>query len=159
MDQKPRVLVSACLLGAACRYDGKSQALPGLEALLERCEVIPVCPEQLGGLPTPRTPSERREGRVVSRDGADVTDAFARGAGEALRLARLLGAECALLKARSPSCGSREVYDGSFTGRVIPGQGVTAQALTAAGIAVYDENALEEFLEALKGQSHDTLQQ
>ena len=137
MDRKPRVLVSACLLGAACRYDGCSQALSGLETLLARCEPVPVCPEQLGGLPTPRTPSERRCGRVVSREGADVTDAFVRGAQEALRLARLLD--------------SREVYDGSFTGRTVPGMGVTAEALAAAGIAVYDENALDAFFDALKG--------
>ncbi len=151
MEHKPRVLVSACLLGAACRYDGKSQALEGLQALLERCEPIPLCPEQLGGLPTPRTPSERRGGRVISRDGADVSEAFTRGAEEALRLSRLLDVKVALLKARSPSCGSREIYDGSFAGRTIPGRGVTAEALMAAGIAVYDESALEDFLEALKG--------
>ena len=151
MDRKPRVLVSACLLGAACRYDGCSQALSGLETLLARCEPVPVCPAQLGGLPTPRTPSERRCGRVVSREGADVTDAFVRGAQEALRLARLLDVKLALLKARSPSCGSREVYDGSFTGRTVPGMGVTAEALAAAGIAVYDENALDAFFDALKG--------
>ena len=151
MERRPRVLVSACLLGAACRYDGKSQALEGLQKLLERCEPIPLCPEQLGGLPTPRTPSERRGVRVVSRDGADVTAAFTRGAEEALLLAKLLDVKIALLKARSPSCGSREIYDGSFTGRTIPGQGVTAEALAASGIAIYDENALEDFLEALKG--------
>ena len=90
MERRPRVLVSACLLGAACRYDGKSQALERLQTLLERCEPIPLCPEQLGGLPTPRTPSERRGRRVVSRDGADVTAAFTRGAEEALRLAQRL---------------------------------------------------------------------
>lgn len=152
MDRKPRALVSACLLGAACRYDGGSQALKRLDALLDRCEPVPVCPEQLGGLPTPRTPSERLDGRVIARDGKDVTEAFARGAREAVRLAGLLGIRVALLKARSPSCGCREVYDGSFTGKTIPGQGVTAQALTEAGIAVYDEDALDEFFDALKGR-------
>ena len=154
-----KLLVSACLLGLPCRYDGKSQALEGLDGLLERCEPIPVCPEQLGGLPTPRTPSERLGRRVISQDGADVTEAFTRGAREALRLAKLLGVRHALLKARSPSCGSRSIYDGSFTGHTIPGQGVTAEALTAAGIKVYDESALNALCEALKGTENDSIQQ
>ena len=159
MKHRPRVLVSACLLGAACRYDGKSQALTELDALLKRCEPIPVCPEQLGGLPTPRTPSERLGGRVISREGVDVTDAFTRGATETLQLANRLGVKLALLKARSPSCGSREIYDGTFTGRTIPGQGATAEALTAAGIAVYDESRIDAFFEALKGMDYDSIQQ
>ena len=137
---RPRMLISACLLGVKCRYDGGGQALPELTALMARYELIPVCPEQLGGLPTPRTPSERRDGRVVARDGTDVTDAFRRGAEQACRIARLYGARLALLKARSPSCGHREIYDGSFTGRRIPGSGVTAEALAAMGLSLYDEN-------------------
>ena len=151
MAGRPRVLVSACLLGAACWYDGKALPMPGLEALLAVCEPIPVCPEQLGGLPTPRAPSERRASAVVNREGADVTAAFARGAEQALLLARVCGARHALLKARSPSCGSREIYDGSFTGRTVPGRGVTCEALEGAGIAVYDETELEELIDRLKG--------
>ena len=146
-----RVLVSACLLGVSCRYDGKAQGISRLQALLERCEPIPVCPEQLGGLPTPRVPSERADGRVCSRDGADVTDAFHRGAEEALRLAKLYGVRFALMKARSPSCGNREIYDGSFTGRVVPGAGVAAEALRGAGIEIFDETQLDELFEKLKG--------
>ena len=145
------VLVSACLLGVNCRYDGKGQAIPRLEELLDACEVIPVCPEQLGGLPTPRTPSERVGAKVLARDGADVTDAFARGAAETLRLARLTGVRLALLKARSPSCGAGEIYDGSFTGRTVPGSGVAAQALIDAGVQVYNEGQIDPLLSKLKG--------
>lgn len=137
---RPRMLISACLLGVNCRYDGNSQTLPELSRLMERYELIPVCPEQLGGLPTPRTPSERRDGRVVARDGKDVTEAFSRGAFQVCRIARLYGAELALLKARSPSCGHGEIYDGSFTGHRVPGNGVTAEALAAMGVTLYDEN-------------------
>ena len=151
MGERPRMLVSACLLGVACRYDGRGQAIPRLNELLAACEVIPVCPEQLGGLPTPRTPSERVGEKVLARDGTDVTCAFARGAAEALRLARLTGARLALLKARSPSCGSGEVYDGSFTGRTVPGNGVAAQALVDAGIEVYNEGQFDPLLSKLKG--------
>ena len=151
MGDRPRILVSACLLGGACRYDGKGQAIPRLNELLAACEVIPVCPEQLGGLPTPRTPSERVGEKVLARDGTDVTCAFARGAMEALRLARLTGARLALLKARSPSCGSGEIYDGSFTGRTVTGNGVAAQALVDAGIEVYNEGQFDPLLSKLKG--------
>ena len=136
-----RLLVSACLLGEPCRYDGASKGLPPgqLETLMRDHTLIPVCPEQLGGLPTPRTPSERRSGRVVMRDGTDVTAEYERGARIACALAAQTGAEAALLKARSPSCGSGEVYDGTFTGTLKPGDGVTAERLKALGIPVYTE--------------------
>lgn len=146
---KPRVLVSACLLGVGCRYDGKSKGVQ-LDALMARCELIPICPEQLGGLPTPRTPSERRDGRVFARDGWEVTAEFRRGAGEAARLAARFGAGYALLKARSPSCGTGEIYDGSFTGTLIPGNGVTAEALSALGIKLFNEGRIDELLKALE---------
>ena len=142
MSQRPRMLISACLMGIECRYDGKGQAIRELEALMRLYELIPICPEQLGGLPTPRTPSERLGERVIARDGSDVTQAFCRGAAQACRIARLYGAKLALLKARSPSCGSAEIYDGSFTGRRIPGMGVAAEALSAMGIRVFNEEAL-----------------
>lgn len=148
---RPRILVSACLLGVRCRYDGAGQGIARLDELLALCEPIPVCPEQLGGLPTPRVPSERVGDRVLSREGADVTDAFWRGAGEAVRLAKLCGVRLALLKARSPSCGSRTVYDGSFSGTIVPGAGVAAKALMDAGVAVYDEGQLDTLLERLRG--------
>ena len=140
------MLISACLMGVECRYDGGGQALPDLTTLMACYQLVPVCPEQLGGLPTPRTPSERQGDRVVARDGTDVTDAFRCGASEVCRIARLYGAKFALLKARSPSCGHGEIYDGSFTGRRIPGSGVTAEALVAMGISVYNEKDVKNLI-------------
>lgn len=141
-----KLLVSACLLGARCRYDGKSAANPAVLALAARHTLIPVCPEQLGGLSTPRAPAERCAGRVKTCGGADVTDAYALGASEALRLCRLLGCEAAVLKARSPSCGMGVIYDGTFTGTRVLGDGMTAEALLAAGIPVYTEETLPDTL-------------
>lgn len=141
------LLISACLLGLCCRYDGGSKPQPGVEALAERYRLIPVCPEQLGGLPTPREPSERRADAVVSRSGTDVTAQFRRGAEQALHLARLYGCKAAVLKERSPSCGSGEIYDGTFTGTRVPGDGVTAELLKQNGIAVYGESDIWDLLE------------
>ena len=141
------MLISACLLGVECRYDGSGQALPALDGLMARYELIPVCPEQLGGLPTPRAPAERQGDRVVNREGTDVTGAFSRGAEQACQLARLYGARLALLKARSPSCGCGEIYDGSFSGRKIPGSGVAAEKLTAMGVVVYTEADAEALIQ------------
>ena len=140
MHESESILVSACLLGEPCRYDGAS--VPSAAVIEFACghEVVPVCPEQLGGLPTPRTPSEiQPDGRVVDREGVDRSEAFAQGARAALAVAREHGCTCAILKARSPSCGVREVYDGSFAGMLVPGEGVAAAALREAGLAVYDE--------------------
>ena len=140
-----RLLISRCLLGEPCRYDGKSKPLPAetLQALREQYELIPVCPEVLGGLPTPRTPSERQGGRVVMKTGADVTAEYRRGAGEALRLAQENHVCAALLKERSPSCGKGEIYDGTFTGTLTEGNGVTAELLMENGIPVYGESEIE----------------
>ena len=120
------ILISACLLGCACRYDGKSKPHPLAQELARQGLAVPVCPEQLGGLPTPRAPSERQGERVVSSLGADVTAQYRRGAEETLRLAELYGCTTAVLKERSPSCGSGEIYDGTFTGTLTDGDGVTA---------------------------------
>lgn len=147
---KPRLLVSACLLGVRCRYSGEGGNLPEIQELLEVAELIPLCPEILGGLPTPRPPAERRGERVVTRDGADVTLAYARGAQEALRLAELFGARHALLKERSPSCGAGEIYDGSFRHARVPGDGVTAQMLKARGVRVYGETRVAELIAELR---------
>lgn len=144
------ILVSACLLGCACRYDGGSKPCAAVRALAARHTLIPVCPEIYGGLPTPRTPCEIVGGRVLSKDGADRTDAYRRGASEALRLAGALGCRAALLKARSPACGSGEVYDGSFSGTLTAGYGVAAAALSAAGIAVFGEDRLPDLENWLK---------
>ena len=137
------ILVSACLLGAACKYSGGDNLCPQVAAIVQNHALVPVCPEQLGGLPTPRTPAERQGDRVVTKDGRDVTDAYLRGAQEALKLAKLFGCDTAILKARSPSCGARAIYDGSFTGTVVPGDGVTAELLQASGIRVLTETELD----------------
>ena len=110
------LLISACLLGAQCRYDGQSKPVLEMVALSEQFDLVPLCPEQLGGLPTPRTPAERIEDRVMTKDGRDVTAEYRHGAEQALHLARLCGCKIALLKERSPSCGSGTIYDGTFTG-------------------------------------------
>ncbi len=142
-----KLLVSACLIGCSCRYDGGNTKNERVLALSGAHTLIPVCPEQLGGLPTPRPPSERRGDRIVTCDGADVTDAFRRGAEEALRICRAAGCEAAVLKARSPSCGAGCIYDGTFSGALTPGDGATAACLIREGIPVYSEetlSALEE---------------
>lgn len=141
-----RLLVSACLLGVHCRYDGKSNQLPEVESLLAQHECIPVCPEILGGLPTPRPPAERLGEQVLNREGADVTEAFRRGAEETLHLAALYRCDAALLKERSPSCGCGIIYDGSFSKTLTQGEGITAQALQARGIPVYGESQLDVLL-------------
>ena len=145
------LLISACLLGVRCRYDGASKAHPLAEALAERHTLIPVCPEQMGGLSTPRPPSERQGNRVVAKTGADVTAQYRRGAEEALRLCRLFGCQAAILKERSPSCGHGEIYDGTFTGTRIPGDGTAAELLTAQGIPVYGESRIPELLALNEG--------
>ena len=141
-----KILISACLLGIPCRYDGKAKPQPWAEALAARHDLVPVCPEQLGGLPTPRAPSERRGDRVVMNTGADVTEQYRRGAACALRLYQLLGCKAAVLKERSPSCGCGAVYDGTFTGTLTAGDGVTAALLQAHGIRVLGESQVLELL-------------
>lgn len=133
------VAVSACLLGVRCRFDGGSVPSARVVAWLEGAHFLPVCPEQLGGLPTPRPRHERIEGRIVSEHGHDATQAFERGAGEALRLMELAGARRAVLKARSPSCGKGQIYDGTFAGKLMPGHGVFAELLLAKGYEVWTE--------------------
>ena len=140
------LLVSACLMGAGCRYDGKSNRISQLDRLMEIHACVPVCPEQLGGLSTPRIPAERMGNRVIDREGRDATAAFQRGAEEAVRLAKLCGCEAALLKERSPSCGCGKVYDGTFSGTLKPGDGVTAQLLKENGFTIYGESQVEELL-------------
>ena len=137
------ILVSACLLGEPCRYDAKSMPCDAVRALGRDRELVPVCPEQLGGLPTPRIPSEiQPDGSVVDREGNDRTDVFHSGAQAALRIARKYGCKQAILKAKSPSCGVHEVYDGSFSGTVVPGRGITASLLANAGLEVLDETEI-----------------
>lgn len=139
-SNKAPVLVSACLLGDPCRYDGASTPCEAVVAFAREHEVVPICPEQLGELPTPRTPSEiQPDGRVVDREGIDRTEAFERGAREAVAIAHERGCHQAILKSRSPSCGVGEIYDGTFAGMLVPGEGKAAAALRAAGLDVCDE--------------------
>ena len=141
------ILVSACLLGAGCRYDGESKPNDAVLALLERHTLIPVCGEVMGGLPTPRIPSERRGEAVINAAGQDVTAAYRRGAAEVVRLAGLYSARIAILKERSPACGSGRIYDGTFTHTLTDGWGVTAEALRQRGVAVYGESQVPDLVE------------
>lgn len=144
--QKKPLLISACLLGVNCRYDGGSMLLPQAEALRDRYQLVPVCCEVYGGLPTPRIPCEIRNGRVWRQDGSDMTENFQRGAQEILRLARFFGCRRALLKERSPSCGFGVIYDGTFQGGYAPGNGVLAQLLHDNGLDIYGESRVGELL-------------
>ena len=137
---RPALLVSACLLGVRCNHRGEASPSAAVAALGERYRLVPVCPETLGGLPTPRPAAERQaDGRVLSAAGEDVTAAYRRGAQATVALAAGVGAAEAVLKARSPSCGCHEVYDGSFTRTRVDGLGVAAAALAEAGVALRSE--------------------
>ena len=121
------ILISACLLGLATRYDGKSKEYHGIKALAKRYNLIPFCPEIYGGLPTPRVPAQRCGEFVLTKSGGDVTDYYNKGAREAYRVAKMLGCEVAVFKERSPSCGVHEIYDGSFSGAKSVGMGVATE--------------------------------
>lgn len=140
------LLISACLLGVACRYDGKSVKGVDAEALRDKYNLIPVCPEIYGGLPTPRTPSERQGEKTMMKDGRDVTENYKRGAEIAYQLCVEFDCKKALLKERSPSCGSGKIYDGSFTGTLIDGDGVTSEYLKGHGIEVFGESEVDKLL-------------
>ncbi len=144
------LLISACLLGENCKYNGGNNYNAAVELLRGRYILLPVCPEQDGGLPTPRESSERLGDRVVSKSGADVTAYFQRGAQHALDTAHAHRCTYALLKERSPSCGCGAIYDGTFTGTVVEGDGVTAQLLQQHGITIYGESRIQELLERLR---------
>jgi len=139
MKKKKIVIVSGCLAGIPCRYDGKATPFEPVLELVRQGWAIPFCPEVYGGLPTPRTPCELKNGRVVDCNGVDCTDCFVRGAAEGLRLARLAGCTEAVLKARSPSCGSGIIYDGTFSSTLISGDGLFARLLKENGITVCTE--------------------
>ena len=144
------ILISACLLGCNTRYDGGGKVIPELSELMEHHTLIPICPEQLGGMSTPRLPSERIGGRVINNAGQDVTDYFENGAREALKLAKLYNCQAAILKERSPSCGSGVIYDGSFSGQFKPGNGVTGELFKNSGIEVFGESRIQELIEKLR---------
>jgi uncharacterized protein YbbK (DUF523 family) len=136
------IIVSMCLAGVPCDYMGESHPCQPVIHLVDRGKAIPICPEQLGGLPTPRTPAERLGDKVLTLNGADVTEAFERGARRTLQIARLVGAEVAILKSRSPSCGKGRIYDGTHTGILIEGNGLTAELLMESGIRVFTDETI-----------------
>ena len=138
------ILISGCLLGLKCRYDGKEEKLPEIEKLIESYNLIPVCPEQLGGLPTPRIPAERVKDRVITQVGVDVTKEYQIGAEEALKIAKLYNCKKAILKEKSPSCGCGKIYDGTFSRNLIVGNGVTAELLLKNGIEVFGESEIDK---------------
>ncbi len=144
-----RVLVSACLLGLPCRYDGRSVPT-ALDELNRVAAIIPFCPEIYGGLPTPRPSAERLGGCVRTRDGVDVTEAFRKGAALAVETAKALGCRYALLKDKSPSCGRGRIYDGTFAGVLTEGNGVAAEALECAGVRVFMPQEMDALLSALQ---------
>ncbi|WP_320130092.1 DUF523 domain-containing protein [uncultured Sphaerochaeta sp.] len=141
-EGKQTILVSACLLGICCRYDGTDKTNENVCTLKKQYHLVPVCPEVYGGLATPREPSERKDGLVVSRSGIDVTLPFEKGAQACLKLAKLLDCKFAILKERSPSCGHGEIYDGSFSGKVIAGNGVCAELLLEHDIRILGETEI-----------------
>ena len=139
-----KIMVSACLLGEKCKYNGGNNRNPGLLHLLSGHKVIPVCPEVLGGLPTPRVPAEIVNGTVINREGVSVDDAFRRGAKKALEMARQEKPDLIILQSRSPSCGVKEIYDGTFSGKLVPGHGIFAEMALQAGFRVINaEDAAE----------------
>lgn len=139
-----KLLISACLMGFECKYCGGSNYIGDekMAALKEKYVLIPVCPESAGGLPTPRDPSERIGDKVVSSKGRDVTENYAKGAETALKLCEKFGCKKALLKAKSPSCGKDMIYDGTFSGTLVAGQGVAAELLSANGIEIISEKEI-----------------
>lgn len=141
-----KILISACLVGDKVRYDGKSQYHPSVKELLEKYELVPFCPEVEGGLKTPRVPSEIHNGRVVTKEGKNVTSQFREGASKALNICKYLNIKIAILKDESPSCGSTQIHDGRFTGKLIKGKGVTATMLEQNGIRVYSEKDIDKLL-------------
>ncbi len=135
-------MVSACLLGLPTRYDGKSKSCERILKLAEDAVLIPFCPEQLGGLPTPRPRAEIRNGKVINELGEDVTENFVRGAEISLKIAQIVKPDLIILKSKSPSCGLRKIYDGTFTGKLMDGMGFAARALKEAGFNLITEEDL-----------------
>lgn len=151
-----KILISACLLGESCRYDGKSKCDENINAQKNNYEFLPVCPECLGGLGIPRDPSEIIGNRVVSENGKDVTENYATGARKTLEIAVENDIKIAILKERSPSCGYGKIYDGTFTGKLTDGNGITAQLLSDNGIVVLGESkfcSVENVIHKIYGEN------
>lgn len=140
------IAISACLLGIACRYDGESKLYKDIEKLREKYILVPICPEIYGGLATPRPPAEIQGDRVINVHGVDLTKNYKLGAQTSLEICKLNNISKAVLKAKSPSCGKGLVYDGSFSGRLIDGDGITAKVLEEHGIRVFSEEDLNDII-------------
>jgi len=146
MQQKPTCMISACLMGLPTRYDGKAKSLPDetIRTLMEHFLLIPVCPEQLGGLSTPRLTAEIcKDGRVFDLEGKDVSEIFQRGAESARDIALITGSRIACMRSNSPSCGTPVVYDGSFSYILVPGKGITVKEFEKHDIKVYNEMEID----------------
>ena len=141
---KEKILVSACLLGINCKYNGNNNLNEKVLDYIKDKEVIPVCPEIMGGLSTPRPPSEIIGNKVFNNQNQDVTKEYEKGAEETLKLAKLFNVKKALLKAKSPSCGKGYIYDGTFSSTLIEGNGITTKLLIENGIEVITEKDLED---------------
>lgn len=141
-----KILISACLVGDKVKYDGRSNYNEKIKLLLEKYELVPFCPEVEGGLPTPRKPSERVKDRVKMENGKDVTKYYEKGAELALNICLYLGIKIAILKENSPSCGTHKIYDGSFSHKLIDGQGYTTELLKRKGIKVLSEDEIDTLL-------------
>ena len=141
-----KILISACLLGINCKYNGKNNYNSLIEKLKEKYILIPICPEQMGGLSTPRNPSEIKGDKVISSAGDDVTTNFIAGANKALDIAKKENISIAILKEGSPSCCSNYIYDGTFTKTKVDGMGITARLLSNNNIKIYNENEIESLL-------------
>jgi len=150
----PIVLVSGCLVGVKCRYDGSSCGMSQMIELLSCCLPVSICPEILAGLPTPRPPVEEVDGCAMTVDGEDQTIYFSTGAEMTLRIAQRLGAKYALLKSGSPSCGCDLVYDGTFSDQLISGMGFTARLLKKNQVTVFSENQIDELWTVISNGRH-----
>lgn len=146
MNKKPKLLISECLCGVPCRYDGKDNYIDKIEVLKEYYELVPVCPEVLGGLSTPRDPAERQGNRICTANGTDVTAEFLRGAQLTVDIALKHGCKEALMKAKSPSCGYKRIYDGTFSRSLTDGHGCTIEALLEKNLRIYTEDDIELLL-------------
>ncbi len=147
-----KILVSACLCGIACRYDGNDNYVNDIKSLYEKHSIIPFCPECFGGLATPRAPSEINGDKVLSKDGVDVTTQYKKGAQEALKLCKSFDIKYALLKERSPSCGSGKIYDGRFSKKLVSGYGVCAKLLMDNNVKVFGESEIDAMLNIIESE-------
>ena len=155
-----KILISACMYGQRVRYDGNHNSVmehPAISRWHEEGRLVPICPEVAGGLPTPRAPAETQSQfpiLITTDDGEDVTPQFLQGAEIALETAQQQDVCCALMKARSPSCGNDQIYNGNFDGTLMPGSGAAAAELIRSGIPVFNENQIEQLIQFMDDQEH-----